>query len=167
MIIRLSLQTKVLQPPHAGRSGIVRMKETERSYFCWPNMDKQIEELTKGCPSCHKVPNNPPAAPLHPWEFPQEPWQRVLTEDRMFPVVADVHRKWPEVAIMRSATTEKTIEALGEMFSRFGSPTQLVSDNEPQLVSQEMDTFLQANGVQHIKSAAYHPLGLLRQRNMH
>lgn len=126
-------------------------------------MDKQIEEIAKSCSSCHKVQNNTPLAPLPPWEFPQEPWHRVHIdcagpfEDRMFPVAVYAYSKWPEVAIMRSTTTEKTIEALGEMFSRFGSPTQLVSDNGTQLVSQEMDAFLQANGVQHIKSAPYHP----------
>ncbi|XP_058879215.1 uncharacterized protein K02A2.6-like [Acipenser ruthenus] len=43
------------------------------------------------------------------------------------------------------------------MFSRFGSPEQLVSDNGPQFVSQELATFLQVNGVQHIRSAPYHP----------
>nr|XP_033477362.1 uncharacterized protein K02A2.6 [Epinephelus lanceolatus] len=163
VIIPLSLHAKVLQQLHAGHSGIVRMKEMARSYFWWPGMDKQIEEMATTCPSCHKVRNNPPPAPLHPWEFPQEPWHRVHIdfagplEDRMFLVAVDAHSKWPEVAIMRSTTTEKTIEKLGEMFSRFGSPTQLVSDNGPQLVSQEMSAFLQANGVQHITSAPYHP----------
>lgn len=56
----------------------------------------------------------------------------------MFLVAVDAHSKWPEVAIMRSITTGKTIEKLGEMFSRFGTPVQLISDNGPQLVSQEM-----------------------------
>lgn len=49
---------------------------------------------------------------------------------------------------MRSTTTGKTIEKLGEMFSRFGSPAQLISDNGPQLVSQEMSSFLQDNRVE-------------------
>ncbi|XP_054866909.1 uncharacterized protein K02A2.6 [Amphiprion ocellaris] len=139
------------------------MKEIARSYLWWPSMDKQIEDMAKSCSFCHKVRSNPPLAPLHPWEYPQEPWHRVHIdfagpfEDRMFLVAVDAHSKWPEVVIMRSTTTEKTIEKLGEMFSPFGSPTQLVSDNGPQLVSQEMSAFLQANGVQHIKSAPYHP----------
>ncbi|KAJ7990616.1 hypothetical protein DPEC_G00302240 [Dallia pectoralis] len=72
-------------------------------------------------------------------------------EDRMFLVMVDAHSKWPEVAIMKSTTAGKTIEKLGEVFNRFGSPLQLVSDNGPQLVSQEMTTFLQVNGVQHIR----------------
>lgn len=74
----------------------------------------------------------------------------------MLLVCVDAHSKWPEVAIMESTTTTKTIEKLGEIFSRFGSPVQLVSDNGPQLVSQEMTTFLQANGIQHIRSAPFH-----------
>ena len=75
----------------------------------------------------------------------------------MFLVVVDVHSKWPEVSIMRSTTAEKTIEKLGEMFSRLGFPEQLVSDNGPQFVSQEFKRFLEGSGVQHICSAPYHP----------
>ena len=126
-------------------------------------MDAKIEEMANSCTSCQRVRNNPPLAPLHPWEFPQRRWQRIHidfagpVEDRMLLVAVDAHSKWPEVAIMRSTTTGKTIEKLGEMFSRFGFPEQLVSDNGPQFVSQEMAGFLQANGVQHITSAPYHP----------
>lgn len=69
----------------------------------------------------------PQPAPLHPWDWPEGPWQRVHidfagpVEERMFMVAVDAHSKWPEVFIMRSTTAEKTIEKLGEMFSRFGS----------------------------------------------
>lgn len=148
MIIPLSLRTRVLQQLHSGHSGIVRMKEIARSYFWLSGMDKQIEGMAKICSSCHKVQNNPSLAPLHPWGFPQEPWHHVHfdfvrpVEDRMFIVVVDAQSKLPEVAIMRSITTGETIEKLGEIFSHFGSPAQLVSDNGPQLVSQEMDEFL-------------------------
>ena len=45
---------------------------------------------------------------------------------------------------------------LGELFSRFGFPRLLVSDKEPQFVAQEMVTFLQVTGVQHIRAAPYH-----------
>lgn len=105
----------------------------------------------------------PQPAPLHPWDWPEEPWQRVHVdfagplEERMFLIAIDAHSKWPEVSIMRSTTAEKTIEKLGEMFSRFGFPEQLVSDNGTQFTSQEFQRFLEINGVQHIRSAPYHP----------
>ncbi len=75
----------------------------------------------------------------------------------MFLVAVSAHSKRPEVAVIRANTTEETIKKLGEMFSHFGSPSQLISDNGPQLVSQDMSAFLRANGVQHITSAPYHP----------
>ena len=123
----------------------------------------QIEETATTCPTCQKNRCMPQPAPLHPWDWPEEPWQRIHVdfagpfEDRMFLVAVDAHSKWPEVCIMRSTTAEKTIEKLGEMFSRFGFPEQLVSDNGPQFISQEFGRFLEANGVQHIRSAPYHP----------
>nr|XP_061795480.1 uncharacterized protein K02A2.6-like [Nerophis lumbriciformis] len=161
VIVPQSLCAKMLAQLHAGHNGIVKMKEMARSYFWWPGLDKQIEETVKSCSSCQKIRNNPPAAPLHPWDFPQDPWHRIHIdfagpfENRMFLVAIDAHSKWPEVAIMKSTTSEKAIEKLGEMCSRFGAP-ELVSDNGPQFVSKEMVEFLQANGVQHIKSAPYH-----------
>lgn len=77
VIIPQSLCAQVLQQLHVGHSEIVRMKEKARSYFWWPGMDKQIEEMASSRSSCHKVRNNSPPAPLHHWEFPQEPWHWV------------------------------------------------------------------------------------------
>lgn len=73
-------------------------------------------------------------------------------EERMILVAIDAHSKWPEVLIMRSTTAGKTIEQLGAIFSRF----QLVSTNGPQFILQDFMRFLEANRVQHIRSAPYH-----------
>ena len=75
----------------------------------------------------------------------------------MFLVVVDTHSKRPEAAVMKSSSSEKTIEELWSIFSRFGLPQQLVSDNGPQLVSEEFRIFMEENGIKHIKSAPYHP----------
>ncbi|XP_015231242.1 PREDICTED: uncharacterized protein LOC107085444 [Cyprinodon variegatus] len=125
--------------------------------------DQHIEDFAGRCTACQTVRNAPKPAAVHPWEWPAEPWQRIHIdfagpfEDRMLLVVVDAHSKWPDVAIMRSTTTRKTIERLEEMFSRYGIPEQLVSDNGPQFVAEEMEAFLKMNGIQHIKSAPYHP----------
>lgn len=136
------------------------MKEMARR---WPGIDAEIEEEATGCPDCQNVRNMPQIARLHPWDFPEEPWQRIHidfagpVESHMFLVIVDAHSKWPEVAVMNSTSSEKTIEELRSVFSRFGIPQQLVSDNGPQLVSEEFQFFLLLNGIQHIRSAPYHP----------
>ncbi|KAI5086647.1 hypothetical protein C0J45_23302, partial [Silurus meridionalis] len=163
VVIPPALRKPVLKQLHVGHCEMVRMKEIARSYFWWPGVDGQIEEKSRTCTSCQCIRNAPQLAPLHPWEYPEKPWHRIHidfagpVEDKMLLVVMDAHSKWPEVAIMKSTSAEKTIKKLGEMFSRFGSPVQLVSDNGPQFTSHEMATFLQANGVQHITSSPYHP----------
>ena len=72
-------------------------------------------------------------------------------------VVTDAHSKWPEVCVMDSTTSSKTISVLREMFARYGLPRQLVSDNGPQFTSGEFKQFLHANGIKHITTAPYHP----------
>lgn len=59
---------------------------------------------------------------------------------------------------MSSTTAEKTMEKLGEIFSCFGFPEELVSDNGPQFISQDFERFLEPKRNQHIRSAPYHPL---------
>lgn len=58
---------------------------------------------------------------------------------------------------MKSTSSMRTIEELRTLFSRFGIPRTLVSDNGPQFVSEAFDEFMKNNGVVHLRSAPYHP----------
>ena len=51
----------------------------------------------------------------------------------MFLLIIDAHLKWPEVVQMASTTSAATIRVVGSIFSQYGFPDQLVSDNGPQL----------------------------------
>ena len=139
------------------------MKSVARSYVWWPGIDKDIEDIAKSCLVCQSIKNVPQAAPLHPWTWPTKPRQRLRIDfvspflDTNFLVVVDAHSKWPEVFEMSSTTSSKTIAVLRHLFATYGLPEQIVSDNGPQFVSDEFKTFLQKNGVKHIRCAPYHP----------
>ena len=75
----------------------------------------------------------------------------------MFLIVVDTHSKWLEVEIMSSTTAEKTIDRLRYIFSHYGLPEQLVSDNGPQFVSLEFKHFMKENGIRHLPVASRHP----------
>ena len=75
----------------------------------------------------------------------------------MFFVLIDAHSKWPEVKVMKSTTTEKTIEVIRSIFAQHGLPEQFVTDNGPQFISSDFEKFLKSNGIKHILSAPYHP----------
>ena len=139
------------------------MKSLVRSVMWWPGMYADIEALTKACTSCKAVKSAPSQASLHPWQWPEFPWQRVHMDFagpfrwKMFMLLVDAHSKWPDILEMTSTTADNTIATLRRVFSVFGLPEQLVTDNGPQFVSHEFADFMQGNGIKHIRTAPYHP----------
>ena len=68
---------------------------------------------------------------------------------------------------MSGVTSEKTIRMLFHLFSLYGLPDQLVSDNRPQFTSSEFSRFMKLKGIHHFRSAPYHPAtnGLVERFN--
>jgi len=58
---------------------------------------------------------------------------------------------------MQSTTAAATATELRRLFSCYGLPEQLVSDNRPQFAADEFQSFLKSNGVKQIRCAPYHP----------
>ena len=110
-----------------------------------------------------KEQDNPAPAPLHPWEFPNQPWERLHAdyagpfEDKMFLIVIDAYSKWLEVIPVSAANSSVTIEHLRNMFATHGLPKSLVTDNGTQFTSMEFESFVKKNGIRHIRSSPYHP----------
>jgi len=163
-VIPKALRAKLLNELHSCHSGIVRMKSLARQYIWWPGIDEEIENICKSCTTCAVNQPNPTSAPLHPWQFPDQPWERLHADlagpflGRMWLIVVDAHSKWPEIFSLQQDTTSSSIIAkLREMFGRFGLPKQVVTDNGRQFVSKEFETFCKSNGVKHITSSVYHP----------
>ncbi len=75
----------------------------------------------------------------------------------MYLIVVDAHSKWLEVHLMPSTTSTATIDKLRQIFSTFGLPKVLVSDNASVFASHEFETFMTENGISHIRVAPYHP----------
>ncbi len=107
---------------HEGHPGIQRMKAVARSYVWWNGLDKEIEKQAKSCKPCQEHKPNPP---VHIWQWPTTPMKRIhidFTGGKMFFIMVDAHTKWPEVIIMSSTTSEKTIETLSSFLARYGLP---------------------------------------------
>lgn len=140
------------------------MKAIARQVMWWPGIDVDIEKQVKSCTECAVHRDNPSVAPLHPWSFPEKPWQRIHVDlagpflSNMWLIMVDAHSKWPEVVKLgNNSTSSNVIVKIREMFSRFGIPETIVSDNGPQFVSEEFERFCKKNGIRHTTSSAYHP----------
>ena len=68
----------LLKELHCSHVGMSRMKSLAHTYFWWPHLDSQIEELlSRNCVECSAASRNPPKAATHPWIVPQHPWQQI------------------------------------------------------------------------------------------
>ena len=73
-----------------------------------------------------------------------------------FLIVVYDYSKGLEVIPMGSMTSLKTIEVLHSLFAHYRIPEEVVSDNGPQLASEEFSKFLKQNGVKFTQVPSYH-----------
>ena len=128
VVVPAKLRERVLETLHEGHIGMVKMKGLSRGFVWWPNIDKDIEGAVRNCEGCQELANNPARAPLHRWEYPSLPWQRLHidfagpVEGKMLMVVIDAHSKWPEIFVMEITTAEETVSTLRSLFARMELP---------------------------------------------
>ena len=137
VIVPAKLQLLVLEDLRSSHPGIVVMKGLARNHVWWPKIDSDTVQVVQSCGPCQSVHENPSQVPVHPWAWPSRPWEQIHIDfagsfqGSMFLIVINAHSEWLEVIPMSTTTTHRTIEELRDVFSRFGLPNHLVSDNEP------------------------------------
>jgi hypothetical protein len=77
LVIPPGCRKMLLQELHSTHLGVVKMKSVARSYIWWPGIDRQIEMISKSCPSCLQNRDNPARVEVNPWPQPKQPGMRV------------------------------------------------------------------------------------------
>lgn len=164
IVIPKPLRQQVLQLAHEGHPGMSAMKARLRTKVWWSGMDKECEQMVKECVGCIRVgPLNPPEEMIRR-KLPEKPWKDIAV-DFMGPiqsgeyllVLVDYFSRYMEVVIMKSITTEKTIQEMETIFARFGYPETVTADNGPQFKSEEFGKFCKDNAIQLNLSIPYWP----------
>lgn len=143
--------------------GIVRTKALVRSYFWWPGLDREIEDMINSCTTCRENRQNPPKVESIPWKKATKPFERIHIDycgpigNENYLIIIDAYSKWLEVCRTKNITAEKTIEFLKPVFARFGVPNLLVSDNAASFTCYKFQRFCDVNGIRHVTSAPFHP----------
>jgi len=169
-VIPVMLRARMLELAHEGHPGIVRMKQCCRENIWWPGIDKDVEHQVRECTACVLSGKSirPVPLPAKQIPLPSGPWRKVAIDiagefraaphhQRFLIVAIDCYSKWPEVRCTGNITSAAVIDFLSDLFCRFGTVEELVSDNGPQFISDELQQFLSAHGVRHSKTALYNP----------
>lgn len=163
IIIPQNLQKYVLKIIHEGHPGIVAMRALSRFYVWWPNIDKEIEIYVQKCRNCQQNRQHMSELPIYSWNIPEYVWERLHMdfagpfEGKYWLIVVDALSKWADVKPLHEITTKSLCNALDDIFTQFGLPRIIVSDNGRQFTSENFRTYCERKGIRHITSSPYHP----------
>ncbi|XP_026332256.1 uncharacterized protein LOC113239454 [Hyposmocoma kahamanoa] len=163
IVIPKEFRARMLQELHSAHFGVVKTKSTARCRMWWAGIDADIERWIGACEECARLRPAPARAPPAPWPRPPGPWLRIHIDymsvgQNVYLVVVDAFSKWLECIPMNHGTsTSALIVKLKYLFSRFGLPKTIVSDNDIKICAKEFHTFCNNNGIKNVTSPIYHP----------
>ena len=139
----------VLEELHKSHQGIEKSKRRARETVYWIGFSRDIEESVKGCDRCAEFrPSHAPEPLIQDYQ-PVRPWE-VATADffqagkHKYLAYADRYSGYPIVCQfkVKEPTARQTITTFRKLFSLFGAPETLRSDQGPQFKSKETQDFL-------------------------
>ena len=170
LVVHISLWKTLVVLAHENHQGIVRTKQRLCELYWFPGMDALAQSYISACTLCQSLDRTAKtfAAPLQPVPLPAAPWTKIGLDIvgpfetapwncRYAIALTDYYSKWPEVAFTASITSKVMIGFLANVFSRFGNPECVVTDNGPQLISTALSTFFKDRNIRQIKVYVYHP----------
>ena len=131
----------------------------------WLGMNDQIEQLVLNCQLCLKYSrlkdkNTPNTALGH--EIRSVPWNKVATdifhfELNSYLLVVDYTSRFPIVRELKSMPAQYIAKHFRLIFSEYGCPDTLVSDNGPCYVAETFTNLMKEYAVNHITSSPHYP----------
>ena len=173
LCVPTSHRQKCLQAAHTsfGHQGRNKMILLLRPHFYWPCMARDCVSYVRGCIQCQQADKSTPK-PARMIERPivTQPFSDVAVDIvGPFPTAVGGYRfmltcidsasRWPEALPIRTTTSRVVTSCLESIFTRWGFPEELTSDNGSQFVSLTFKKWLRDKGIAHSRSTPYHPQG--------
>lgn len=162
VVIPAALRKEMLRRIHEGHMGIEKCQRRAREVMWWPGMSTDIQSVVESCESCQRHRAANPRQPLQPHPLPDRPWQVLAADifeikEKRFLLVVDYYSKYVEIAQLQNLQSATTIKALKDIFSRFGIPQKIVTDNGTQFSSEEFKLFCKSWEFVHETSSPLYP----------
>ena len=132
---------------HQGHQGILKC----RLRVWWPGVSNEVGNFVKQCYTCSQR-CTPPVEPMIVSELPDYLWQKVEAnlfelEGIKYLLLVDYFSCYIEVVKLMPTTLTRIISVLKIIFSRYGIPERLISDNGPQFASRGLKVFSVSYGM--------------------
>ena len=161
LLIPSTLRKRVLEQIHEGHQGIEKCMLKAREAVFWLGISNDICEAVEKCgisqasSKATKPVGNVSEVPPHAWHTLGTDlfyWNKI---DCL--VVRDYFSKYLIVWKLPNSSTHAVIKELGLIFTEFGRPFILRSDNGPCYASRKFHNFLSFYQIGHITSSPHYP----------
>ena len=135
----------------------MKTKSLLREKVWFPNIDKLVESKVKSCRACLITTSECKREPLEMSPLPAAPWKGISVDFANLPnqeyllLITDDYSRYQVVDIVKSTSAATVIPKLDIMFSEFGVPDVVKSDNGPPFNSKEFASFPDDLGFKHRK----------------
>ena len=157
IILPQSLYAKAIEIAHSGHQGIVKTVALLREKVWIMGMHKLVESCVRNCMLCQiAIPTNN-REPLQMSPLPNGPWKELSADFGHLPngqyilVIMDEYSRYPIVDVLNSLTARNVIPHMDKIFSEFGFPESIKTDNGPPFNSKDFSDFCKHNGINHRK----------------
>ena len=151
------LQERVVNLAHEGHQGVVKTKSLLREKVWFPGIDKLVEKKVESCCACLISTPESKREPLKMSPLPKAPWSEVSMDFAELPnseyllIITDDYSRYPVVETVKSTSANTVIPRVDKVFSEFGIPDVVKTDNGPPFNSREFQSFAQTLGFKHRK----------------
>ena len=152
---------------HSGIAGYLGVEKTILALLQaqdpWTHMRAHVKEFKRNCPLCQKIDATTVTNNITPFEVSSySPMQTVscdflgpFPDDQYVLVVVDCFSRWVELFLSSAASAEQAAKHLLSHVGRFGTPSQLISDQGSHFINKVIKQFTALVGTKHIKTIAY------------
>jgi len=166
LFVPFSLRLKILTVAHGCHQGMHVTINRLRSRCFWPGMRNRAINFVKDCRTCSLIKPSFFRAPPSPI-LVKAPFE-VLACDFVGPlpscngfqfifVAIDLFSRYPFAIPLKKIDTESTISSLKDIFTVFGFPDAILTDQGRQFESDLFKDFLNAFGIKKLRSNPYTP----------
>lgn len=174
IVVPQSVRQRLIQMAHEGLHAHLGIKKTVtylQKYFYWKNMWNDVRKYCKCCQVCQRTgkPNQVlKPVPLNPIPVVSEPFSKIIIDcvgplpktrkqnQYMLTVMCSSIR-YPDAYPLRNISAKSLIPCLIKVFTQYGIPRIIQSDQGSNFTSKLFKDAMRAMGVKQKFSSVYHP----------
>ena len=147
IIISTKYQPELISLLHDdSHLGIDKCIQHAKGSIYWPSITEDIKSIINKCEKCLAHCRRNQKEPYIPIDIPIVAWKIVTTDlfmfqDKTYILIIDLFSHFPVVRQLHGESTKLVLDALKDIFSNFGIPEVILSDNGPCYKSQEFNSF--------------------------